>query len=97
MCGGGGGAPNIAFLTPFYFFFLFFVLLFLSLARQVRFRKALFFMLAFSFLTICDRGVYGSWSEMIFIAAVEILLLFGCMHKLADEVIVLLSSQCALF
>jgi hypothetical protein len=46
-------------------------------------------MLAFSFLTICDRGVYGSWAEMIFIAAVEIMLLFGCLHKLADEVIII--------
>lgn len=59
---------------------------FAAAAFELRFRRAIFFMVSFSFLTICDEGVYGSWLEMLFIAGLELSLVVGCCTKVMDEV-----------
>eukprot|EP00041_Stephanoeca_diplocostata_P038195 m.1485944 g.1485944 ORF g.1485944 m.1485944 type:complete len:891 (-) comp25182_c0_seq28:4458-7130(-) len=51
-----------------------------------RLERSVFFMLGFTFLVVFDKGVYGSFGEMLFVAAVELILVVGAGVKLKEEI-----------
>jgi ankyrin repeat protein len=57
-----------------------------------RLEKATVFMLGFSYMIVFDMGVYSSMGEMVFISALELVMFFGTIQKLHEEIIEIMNE-----